>query len=243
MNLFLGALVLVLLVAYLRWVSPVRLLHRLDARPMDKGPVFRNVIELAGRIARRQRVPAPSLWVLPEFSPNALVLRPGGKNVYIALTEGLVRALSGEELEAALALCLAHGNQKGRTRQTWVAAFFFPLAKMVQGYPLPAQLLLSPVLSFTLRLAVRPSQFFLADEGAAQFSTGWRVAAVLQKLSVMARKIPLGRWNLALDSLFLVSPLTLEETPLWSFLAQPSVDRRRENLLRSAACERAPSLT
>jgi hypothetical protein len=51
----------------------------------------------------------------------------------------------------------------------------------------------------------------------------------------MGRKIPVRRWNMALDSFFVIAPLSLDEGPQ-SFLngvlpGQPSVPERRERLL------------
>lgn len=244
MNLFLLLLLLIplLLVAYLRWVSVTRVLRWMEARPVDKSPVWKNVSERLALVSKRHRVPTPQLWVLPEFSPNALILRPWRRRIHLALTEGMVRALSDDELDCALSLCLSHGYQRGKKMQTRIACALFPLARLIQGYPLPAQLLLSPVFTCLLRGTIRPSQCLKADQFAASFQTQWKIAAALQKLSVMGRKIPLRRWNLAVDSLFLVSPLALDETPLWSFQAQPTVEVRRQRLLERPACESAASL-
>jgi heat shock protein HtpX len=242
MNLFFWPIFLLLLLLYLRLVSPVRLLRRMEARPADRVAQWANVRSRLQEVARRQRLPMPRLWVLPEFSPNALVLRSWGRRTHLALTEGLVRSLSEEELDCALSLCLTHGAQRGRCFQTWVAAVFFPLAAAMQRYPLAAQLVLAPVLTALLRGGVSASLFLKADRAAAKFHGQWNVAAVLQKLSVLGRKIPLRRWNLALDSLFLLSPLSLDDTPLWSFVAQPPVARRRSLLLERSACESASSL-
>jgi Zn-dependent protease with chaperone function len=241
MNVYFLLLLPVFLAVYLRRVSPVRLLQRLGARPVEATSVWENVNQRFAEVARRHRVPAPQLWILPEFSPNALVLRPG-REVQVALSEGIVRALDEEELDCVFSLCLAHGHQRGRWWQTWVGCLFFPVAQLIQGYPLPAQLLLSPVVSCLLRSTIRSSFFLKADRIAAEFQTQWKIAAALQKLGVVGRKIPLRRWNLALDSMFLVSPLALDNTPIWAFQAQPTVEARRRFLLGGPACESAASL-
>jgi len=242
MNVYFLLLLPAVFAIYLRWVSPGRLLQRLGARPAETTSVWRNVNQRLADVAKRHRVPSPRLWILPEFSPNALVLRPG-REVQVALTEGIVRALDEDELDGVLSLCLAHGHQRGRWWQTWVGCLFYPVAQLIQGYPLPAQLLLSPVVTCLLRGTIRPSFFLKADRTAAEFQTQWRIAAVLQKLAVVGRKIPLRRWNLAVDSLFLVSPLALDGTPLWAFQAQPTVENRRRALLDGSACESAVSLS
>ena len=243
MSIFLLPGLAVLLVIYLRWVSPRRILRSLSARPLDQSSVQRNIRARMGTLAHRQRMPLPTLWILPEFTPNALLLRSSRGRLHVALTEGLVRTLSGEELDSALALCLTHGHQRGRLWQTWVASFFFPIPRLVQGYPLPAQFLLAPLFSLLLRIAAGPGRFFRSDLDAAQHQSALSVAALLQKLSVLGKKIPLRNWNMALDSLFLVSPMALDESPFWVFLAQPSVERRREKLLTGLSCENSPALT
>lgn len=243
MSIILALGLAVLFAIYLRWVSPKYVLRSLGARPLDQSSVQRNIRARMASVAHRQRMRMPTLWILPEFTPNALLLRSVRGRLHVALTEGLVRTLNGDELESALALCLTHGYQRGRGWQTWVATFFFPLTRLVQGYPLPAQFLLAPIFSLVLRVAAGPSRFFRSDLDAARHQTGLAVAATLQKLSVLGTKIPLRNWSMALDSLFLVSPMALDESPFWVFLSQPSVERRRERLLTGLSCENSPALT
>lgn len=243
MSLFLLLGIAVIFVGYLRWVSPAYVLRKLGARPFDQSPVLKNVKARMRELSHRQRMPMPVLWILPEFTPNALILSPRRHRLHVALTEGLVRCLSAEELDAALSLCLTQGHQPGRFWQTWVGMFFFPLTRWVQSYPLPAQVLLSPLLSLCLRMAAGPGRFFKADREAARHQSELAIAAMLQKLSVVGTKIPVRNWNMALDSLFLLSPMALDESPIWLFLSQPSVEQRRRQLLAGMSCETSPSLT
>ncbi|MGZ3693506.1 MAG: M48 family metalloprotease [Bdellovibrionota bacterium] len=242
MNLFLalssGLLLLGILYAwYLGWLALPRLLRRLEANPAQRQePIWLQVQERLEEVSAAYRVKVPELRVLPEFSPNALLARRG-RSAYVVLSEGLVRTLSGEELDAALALCLAHVYARGRTRHTMVALALFPFAQFLQSYPVVFQFLFSPPLTFCLRLASGPKRVLGADRYASQQVDRFRLAAMLQKISVLARKIPLERWNLALDSLFLVSPLALESQPFHFYFLQPSVAQRRALLLGPDACE------
>lgn len=222
---------------YLGWLALPKLLQRLEANPAQRQePIWLQVQERLEAVAARYRVAVPELRVLPEFSPNALLARRGSK-AYVVLSEGLVRTLSGEELDAALALCLAHVYARGRSVHTLVALALFPFAQFLQSYPFVFQFLFSPPFTFLLRLASSPRKVMHADLDAAQQVDRFRIAAMLQKVSVLARKIPLERWNLALDSLFLVSPLALESQPFHFYFLQPSVKERRACLLGPEACE------
>jgi heat shock protein HtpX len=245
MNLFLGTIgSLVLIFAFWLWrfSSVKRLWKSLGAQPAGHDPVWRQVSERLEMVAQRYRVPRPSLLLLPEFSPNALVVRSFSGRVQIALSEGLVRVVNAEELEAVLGLCLAHGYRRNRALHTCLALAFLPFASLLQSYPAIVQLVLAPWVTGVLRLAAGPVRVLESDRFAAQKLDPLQIAAVLQKLSILGRKVPMRHWNFALDSLFLLSPLTLDGGPFWVFLSQPSVEERRKNLLGKLACESAATL-
>ena len=226
---------------YLRFVAMGRLLRWLGATPLPAEPFWRSVGARVEQAARRQRMPVPQLWVLPEFSPNALILRAPGGRLHLALTEGFARVLSVEEMDAALALCLVTGRRRQRGRQTWLVLLLSPAAEALRAYPSLAQVLLSPIFSALARLAGGPRGVSAADTEAAKSVSPWVICASLQKLSVAGRKLPLRRWTIALDPLFLLSPLVLDNGPQWAMLSQPSVEERRRALLGEGG-ESAPAL-
>ena len=230
-----GALALIWVWYLLRLAVP-KLFWRLEANPVQSEALWQQVQERLEAMAAVFRLPVPELRVLPEFSPNAMLLRVG-RRAHIVLSEGLVRTLSGEELDSVLALSLTHVYCRGRTLHTLMALALFPFAQILQSFPFPLQLLVSPPLSFLLRFSTRPQRVVNADCLAATKSNPFRIAATLQKLSVLERKIPLERWNLAVDSLFLISPLSLESQPFFLSLLQPSIEFRRSRLLAAEACE------
>ncbi len=238
---FLGVL-LVLAASWLLWNSSVkRLLAWLEARPVGHFPVWRQVKTRLEELARRERAACPQLYILPEFSPNALIVGKG-RSLKLALSEGLLRSLDAEELDAVLLLCLAHGSRPRRGLQTWLSLQLFPFARLLQTYPMPVQVMLAPWLTFLLRTVSPRAGVLRSDSLVQRREEALTAAAALQKMAVLGRKIPFRRWNFALDSLFLISPLTLDGGPFWVFLCQPSVEDRRANLLGSPACESSPSL-
>ena len=227
---------------YLTWISPVRVLRWLAADPMgERLPEWPLIQARAKALAHVHRFPAPTLWLLPDFSPNALVLRSGSR-VHIALTHGLVRALSEEELDCALSLALCHGHGRGRAAKTRLALALFPALGRLERAPLPVYFLLYPVAFVITRFTVGFSSCIRADKRAAQVHGSLKVAAALQKMGVLLAKIPPRRWSLALDGLFLLSPLRAEGGPFGSLVGIPSLAKRRSALLRAASCESSPSL-
>lgn len=237
MKLIFPSLILTFLVLWALWHgSLARLLQRLGARPAAHFPVWRRVRERLEEIARRERLAVPpQLWILPDFAPNALLLKRGSQ-LHVAVTEGLLRALDDDELDATLSLCLAHGTGRRRRWQTGLALQLFPFARFLQGYPTAVQVFLAPWIMGAIRLVSSPARVLEADRRSPE---GLVVAAALQKMAVLGRKIPLRHWNLALDPLFLISPLALDGGPLWVFLSQPSVEDRRRALLSAARLDKA----
>jgi Zn-dependent protease with chaperone function len=229
---FLGVF-LTFLVLWALWnASLTRLWRRIGARSAVHFPVWRRLRERLFEIARRERFAVqPRLWIVPDFAPNVIIAKQG-RAVHIAVTEGLLRSLDDDELDAVLSLCLAHGRGGRRRWQTLVALQLFPFACLLQGYPTAVQIFLSPWLTALQRLVSPPARVFRFDRQAGDELA---VAAALQKMAVLGRKIPLRRWNLALDPLFLVSPLALDGGPFWIFLSQPSVEERRRALLLGAS--------
>jgi|GEM_PF-4573175 len=242
MKVILILLTLAAISAWVFWHSSVkRLWAWLGARPVGHFPVWRQVRARLEELAHRERLPIPQLYILPDFSPNALVLKTFS-GVKLALSEGLLRSLSNEELDAVLVLCLAHGARKRRGLQTWLSLQLFPFARFLQSYPMPVQVILAPWLTFILRVVSPQAGVLRSDSKVVLRAEALTAAAALQKMAVLGRKIPFRHWNFALDSLFLISPLTLDGGPFWVFLSQPSIEIRRANLLGSTACESAASL-
>lgn len=241
------SLVFLSFVAFIVWQLCVRPLPRLfdwlGLRYENRDPLWLRVKELLATKAKEHRLPCPELLVLPEFSPNALVLHDLGGKTYVVLSEGLIRSLSAEELETAICMCLAQAYQPGRMMQTSVALLMVPIVRLVQSNHMIFQVLFFPFISLFSRLVSRPKQVFKTDTLVAEWTNPHRVAQVLQKLNVASRKISLRRWNLALDHLYLLSPTIIEEAPFWALPNQPTVDERRDNLLRATACESSVSLS
>ncbi len=232
------------LLGYIVWISRLnRLLARLGARPVNHySGVWKQVRGRLAELARNERLPEPELWILPEFSPNALVLR-SRKGAKLVLTEGLLRSLNSDELDAILLLCLIHAHQPRRIVQSWVSLLLFPIARILQSYPVALQLLLAPSLTFLLRIVSTEASILRGDARMRRRGDALVVAAALQKMAVLGRKVPLKHWNFALDPLFIVSPLSLEGAPFWYFLSHPAIELRRARLLGgSEPCESSPSL-
>ena len=98
------------------WLGPRTVLRSIDARPVDTGshPTIDAAID---RLARQADVPTPDLAITRNDAPNAAAI-DGRGGPTIVLTTGLIERLDEDELEAVLALELAHINHRDATVMT-----------------------------------------------------------------------------------------------------------------------------
>src|SRR5579875_1282453 len=89
------------------WFSDKMALAMAGAQPIarEEAPELYEVVE---RIARRAEIPVPQIYLAPTESPNAFATGRDPEHSSIAVTAGIMRLLSMQELEGVLAHELAH---------------------------------------------------------------------------------------------------------------------------------------
>jgi Zn-dependent protease with chaperone function len=242
MNLLFLLLPVAVLGLWMWWNRPAQILRALGAKPANARD-HSALLALVEELARLVRQPKPKIFLISEFSPNVILLSRFRSPLELVISDGLLRAFTEEELRALILLSLCQGNGSGRWLHTRLVAAIFPLTKRLQRFSLFSQFLVAPTICSFFWFFTSSAKVAKTDALAAQVMAGWKIAAALQKLSVLGRKITWKRWDLSLDSLYLVSPLVLEGGPLATFVPQPSIEERRAFLLQSTACETAASLS
>src|SRR6185503_14333594 len=89
------------------WFSDKIVLAMYRAQPVDEAAAPR-LYSVVRRLATRAGIPMPRVYVIPEDTPNAFATGRDPEHAVIAVTEGILRILSEEELEGVLAHELAH---------------------------------------------------------------------------------------------------------------------------------------
>ncbi|MCL4440559.1 MAG: zinc metalloprotease HtpX [Firmicutes bacterium] len=209
---------------------------------------------LVERLAALADLPKPKVAVVPTDLPNAFATGRNPKNAVVAVTEGLQRRLSSEELEAVLAHEFTHIKNRDMTVLT-LASFFSTIASyIVQQFFFwggafgggrdredrsPAMLvylvsLLVWVISFFLIRALSRYREFAADRGAAVL-TGepGNLASALLKISGSMQRIPTRdlREAQAFNAFFII-PALGGESLMEFFSTHPSLERRLNYLRR-----------
>jgi heat shock protein HtpX len=171
----------------------------------------------------------PRVYVIPNDQPNAFATGRNPQHAAVAVTEGIMRTLSQDELRGVLAHELAHIKHRdilvGTIAATMAGAISM-LANMAQwamifgggrsssdeegGNPLGALLMMifAPIAAMLIQMAISRSREYLADEGGAQIAGNpLSLANALRKIHQKAQQIPMEA-SPATAHMFIVSPLS-----------------------------------
>src|SRR5579863_7432485 len=76
--------------------------------PQENPEVYARVYPLVNGLAQRMEIPMPSLWLIPDASPNAFATGRSPKHASVAFTEGILSLMDNRELEGVVAHELGH---------------------------------------------------------------------------------------------------------------------------------------
>jgi len=179
--------------------------------------------DMVGRLAYQAQIPMPSLYIVPDPTPNAFATGRNPENAAVAVTEGLLDLLNEEEVEAVIAHELSHVKHYDILTSTIAATLagaISILANMMQfgallggnnNRPHPiitiVLALIMPFAAMMIQMAVSRSREYLADEGAARL-TGhpeWLQSA-LAKLQRYSEQGSLHEATEATAHMFIMNP-------------------------------------
>jgi heat shock protein HtpX len=211
------------------WFSDKIVLSMYGAKPVDEAqaPALYRIVRT---LATRAGIPMPRVYILPQETPNAFATGRNPQHAAVAVTEGILRVMSEEELEGVLAHELSHVQN----RDTLIMAIAATLAGAITYMAHMAQwamifgggrrdndeeggggllggilmIVLAPLAATLIQLAVSRSREFQADaSGARMAGQPWGLAKALEKLDLASKTMPM-QATPATAHLFIVNPLT-----------------------------------
>ena len=198
---------------------------------MERAGEWEQLFRSVERMAIRVKMPVPRIYMIQEYSPNAFALGLSRQGSVIAVTEGLLRILTNEEIEAVVCLCLAQLRLKEYRRSPLASFLALPFFLLARRLPVVFSQILRSFGSLIIWIFVRPERIFLGDAYAAQvFQKPSAIARALRKMTSLCRMVPLTQQNLALDHLFLISTYK-EEDWVVDFSTHPALEERIRRLL------------
>ena len=162
-----------------------------------------NVVE---EMAIAGGVPKPRIWIIPDSDPNAFATGHDPASASIAVTEGLLKALNRDELQAVVAHEMSHIRNYDVRLMTLLAALVgavgltsHVLLRVLRGSRIKGKagapvglvvlliwivtLVLAPIASAFLSMAVSRKREYLADATGAQLTRNpLALAEALQKV-------------------------------------------------------------
>src|SRR5438445_10951855 len=102
------------------WFSDKIVLSMYGAQPVEEAQapgLYRIVRELASRA----QIPVPPIYMIPDDSPNAFATGRNPSHAAVAVTEGILRIMSEEELKGVLAHELSHVKNRDTLTMTIAA--------------------------------------------------------------------------------------------------------------------------
>jgi heat shock protein HtpX len=216
-----------------------------EVSPADAPALHRIVEELAARAG----LPKPRVYVLPSQTPNAFATGRNPAHAAVAVTEGILRLLSPEELRGVLAHELGHVRNRDILVQS-VAAVLAGVIMLVanmlkwtaifgggrsdgEGGSSPAAAIVlaivAPLAAMLVQMAISRTREYEADKAGAQISGApLSLASALSKLTAASERIPLREGGPATAHMFIVNPLAGGLAGLFS--THPPVEERIRRL-------------
>ncbi|MGD9506499.1 MAG: zinc metalloprotease HtpX [Syntrophobacteraceae bacterium] len=212
------------------WYSDKIVLAMYRAQPLGEqnAPALYSMVR---ELTYAGNLPMPRIYMIPDSSPNAFATGRDPEHAVVAVTEGILRLLSSDELRGVLAHELSHVKDRdiliGSIAATLAGAVML-LADMVRwgaifggfrgsddeegGGGLLGILvvtIVAPIAAMLIQMAVSRSREFLADEEGARLSRNpMGLAGALEKLAAASQRLPMSDPKPATAHMFIVNPLT-----------------------------------
>jgi heat shock protein HtpX len=178
-------------------------------------------------LAQKANLPMPRVYIINQDQPNAFATGRNPQHAAVAVTTGIMRILSHEELQGVIGHELAHVKHRDiliSTIAATLAAAISYLAQMAQwamifgsrreddegGNPIAAliMMIVGPIAALIVQMAISRSREYAADEGGAKLAGNPRyLSGALRKLHQASQKIPMNA-NPATSHMFIVNPLS-----------------------------------
>jgi len=209
------------------WFSDKIVLKMSGAREVTEAEAPELYQVVAG-LSQKANLPMPRVYVIDQEQPNAFATGRNPDKGAVAVTTGIMKILSREELEGVIAHELSHIKHRdiliGTIAATIAGAISY-LAQMAQwaaifgggrndqergGSPIAAivMMIVGPIAAMLVQMAISRSREYGADKGGALIAGNpLCLAKALQKLDSASHKIPMAA-NPATSHMFIVNPLS-----------------------------------
>ncbi len=204
------------------WNSDRMVLRMHNAQPVAPGDRM-GLHAMTMDLARNAGLPAPAVYLIDTPQPNAFATGRNPANAAVAVTTGLMRSLSREELAGVIAHELAHIRNHDTAIMT-VTATFAGAISMLANFALffggsrerlglvgtLLMMILAPMAAALVQMAISRTREYAADKAGAEICGQplW-LASALEKIAMGAARIDnhAAERNPGTAHMFIINPL------------------------------------
>jgi len=230
---------------YAYYHSDQQVLKHYNAVPVDHNSAS-GLYNIVFKLTQRAELPMPALYIIPDAQPNAFATGRDYEHAAVAVTEGLLKLMTDEEVEAVIAHELSHIKHYDMLIGTVTATIAGAIAMLAnfgmffgggdRDRPNPivmiALMFIMPMAASIIQMMVSRNREYLADEGAAKM-TGhpeWLQSA-LAKLDSYARGSVMHDADPQTAHMFIINPFTGKDMSMKQlFSTHPTTESRIERL-------------
>lgn len=205
---------------------------------------------MVSSLAQKAAIPMPKVYIIENESPNAFATGRNPSNGVVAVTTGIMRILSREELEGVLAHEISHIKHRDILVQT-VAATLAGAITMIANFArftaffggsssddegrgnILSVIIFSMLAAFAamlIQLAISRSREYMADDSGAHLAGNpLFLAGALKKLTAGVARSPMNDANPSTAPLFIVNPFSAKGV-LALFSTHPPIEERIKRL-------------
>jgi heat shock protein HtpX len=203
------------------WFSDKLAIRMAGAKPVSEEEAPR-LYEIVRDLTTRAGLPMPKMYVIPQEQPNAFATGRNPNHSAVAVTQGILKLLSEDELRGVLAHELGHVRNRDILTTSVASAiggaitYIAYLALWFGGddnsplgvFASLALFLLAPIAATIIQLAVSRQREYSADATGAEIcGNPESLASALLRLEQGAQAIPM-QVNQAAEPLYIVRPFS-----------------------------------
>jgi heat shock protein HtpX len=208
------------------WNSDRMVLSMYGAQEVDPQSAP-DLYRLVGELAQRAELPMPRVFIMDNPQPNAFATGRNPQNSAVAVTSGLMHALSRDELAGVIAHELAHIKNRDTLTMTITATVAGAISMLAQfgmffggnrdnnnGFGIIgtlAMVILAPIAAMLVQMAISRTREYAADDLGARISgRPESLASALLRIEQAAHAVPNmpAEHNPATAHLFIINPLS-----------------------------------
>ena len=223
------------------WNSDKAVLRMHGARPVDSRSAP-ELWQMTEAMARKAGMPMPALYVIETEQPNAFATGRNPENAAVAVTRGLMRNMSREEIAGVVAHELAHIKNRDTLTMTITATLAGAVSMLANfaiffggGRDRPlglvgtiAMMILAPLAAGMVQMAISRVREYEADAAGAAIcgNPAW-LASALARLGQLSGRIDnvAAERNPATAHMFIVNPLHMQAVDSL-FATHPPIEKR-----------------